>query len=46
MSFAGDGDEALLMANEKRPDLILLDMTILSGLTVEADSSSIASTAR
>jgi hypothetical protein len=25
MSFAGDGDEALLMASEKQPDLILLE---------------------
>jgi two-component system, OmpR family, phosphate regulon response regulator PhoB len=28
MSFAGDGDEALLMAAEKLPDLILLDMML------------------
>ena len=28
MSFAGDGDEALLMAAESRPDLILLDMML------------------
>jgi CheY-like chemotaxis protein len=28
MSFAGDGDEALLMAGEKLPDLILLDMML------------------
>jgi CheY-like chemotaxis protein len=35
MSFAGDGDEALLMAAEK-PDLILLDMMLpkMSGLEV------------
>ena len=36
MSFAGDGDEALLMASEKQPDLILLDMMLpkMSGLEV------------
>ena len=36
MSFAGDGDEALLMAAEKLPDLILLDMMLpkMSGLEV------------
>jgi CheY-like chemotaxis protein len=36
MSFAGDGDEALLMASEKQPDLILLDMMLpkMSGLDV------------
>ena len=28
MSFAGDGDEALLMAAESRPELILLDMML------------------
>ena len=28
MSFAGDGDEALLMAAENLPDLILLDMML------------------
>jgi len=28
MSFAGDGDEALLMASEHLPDLILLDMML------------------
>jgi CheY-like chemotaxis protein len=36
MSFAGDGDEALLIAAEKLPDLILLDMMLpkMSGLEV------------
>ena len=36
ISFAGDGDEALLMAAEKLPDLILLDMMLpkMSGLEV------------
>ncbi len=36
LSFAADGDEALLMANEERPDLILLDMMLpkMSGLEV------------
>ena len=36
MSFAGDGDEALLMAAENLPDLILLDMMLpkMSGLEV------------
>jgi CheY-like chemotaxis protein len=36
MSFAGDGEEALLMAGEKSPDLILLDMMLpkMSGLEV------------
>ncbi len=36
MSFAGDGDEALLMASEQLPDLILLDMMLpkMSGLDV------------
>src|ERR1700686_2283628 len=36
MSFAVDGDEALLMAGEKVPDLILLDMMLpkMSGLEV------------
>ena len=36
ISFAADGDEALLMANENRPDLILLDMMLpkMSGLEV------------
>ena len=35
-SFAADGDEALLMAGEKLPDLILLDMMLpkMSGLDV------------
>jgi CheY-like chemotaxis protein len=28
MSFAGDGDEALVMAGEHLPDLILLDMML------------------
>jgi two-component system phosphate regulon response regulator PhoB len=28
MTFAGDGDEALLMAGENLPDLILLDMML------------------
>src|ERR1700723_3402390 len=28
MTFAGDGDEALLMAGENLPDLILLDMLL------------------
>jgi DNA-binding response OmpR family regulator len=28
MSFAGDGDEALLMAGENLPNLILLDMML------------------
>ena len=28
MSFAGDGDEALLMAAEKLPNLVLLDMML------------------
>ncbi|MGA8442042.1 MAG: response regulator [Candidatus Sulfotelmatobacter sp.] len=28
MTFAGDGDEALLMARENLPDLILLDMML------------------
>jgi CheY-like chemotaxis protein len=28
MTFAGDGDEALLMAGEHLPDLILLDMML------------------
>jgi len=36
MSFAGDGEEALLMAAEKLPNLILLDMMLpkMSGLEV------------
>jgi CheY-like chemotaxis protein len=36
MSFAADGDEALLIAGEKLPDLILLDMMLpkMSGLEV------------
>jgi CheY-like chemotaxis protein len=36
MTFAADGDEALLMAGEKLPDLILLDMMLpkMSGLEV------------
>jgi CheY-like chemotaxis protein len=36
ISLAADGDEALLMANEKQPDLILLDMMLpkMSGLGV------------
>lgn len=36
IAFAADGDEALLMANENRPDLILLDMMLpkMSGLEV------------
>jgi CheY-like chemotaxis protein len=36
MSFARDGDEALLIAAEKLPDLILLDMMLpkMSGLEV------------
>jgi CheY-like chemotaxis protein len=36
MTFAANGDEALLMAGEKLPDLILLDMMLpkMSGLEV------------
>jgi CheY-like chemotaxis protein len=36
INFAADGDEALLMAGEKLPDLILLDMMLpkMSGLDV------------
>jgi CheY-like chemotaxis protein len=36
MIFAGDGHEALVIAGEKRPDLILLDMMLpkMSGLEV------------
>jgi two-component system, OmpR family, phosphate regulon response regulator PhoB len=36
MSFAGDGDEALLRTSESRPDLVLLDMMLpkMSGLEV------------
>ncbi len=36
MSLAADGEEALLMASEKHPDLILLDMMLpkMSGLRV------------
>jgi CheY-like chemotaxis protein len=36
LARAGDGDEALLMAGEMRPDLILLDMMLpkMSGLEV------------
>ena len=36
MSFAGDGEDALLMAHEMLPDLILLDMMLpkMSGLEV------------
>ncbi len=36
MSFAGDGEEALLMATEHMPDLVLLDMMLpkMSGLDV------------
>ena len=36
MSLAADGEEALLMASEKHPDLILLDMMLpkMSGLGV------------
>lgn len=36
ISFAADGDDALLMASENRPDLILLDMMLpkMSGLEV------------